>query len=518
MRNIMVQLVSRLGAELQSRKYFLEGFVFWSIVVFIIYAVRPNARLSTETVETTNHRYGFMIALVAELTILLCILPMSLSPSYNGGDPQWRTQYEVLAESILDGRVNLDYGDMDPRLLELDNPYDFAARDGIPYHWDHSFYKGQYYMYFGIVPVLLLFLPFRIVTGTSLTTYHATQVFTALFILGVFALFLLLAWKFFRKMSLSVYLSLSAAVSIMSVWYISAAPALYCTAIAAGICMEIWSLFFFVKAVWDSDGERQSTCMGVLGSLFGALAFGCRPTIALANILAIPMFVSYLKKKNFNLKLWKQILAVLTPYVVIGFLLMAYNYARFENPFEFGQSYQLTVADQRNVSAQLNLIQAINGVLNSLFAYAPLGNSFPYLSFQSVLFNFPIWLVAILCLFPNSTLSTIRKNKLSGLMCVLFLLPALIIILQVTSSTHYTERYRSDIYWLVGIFLFLSFGHFLEALSARKKKICGFAVSLLAFVTIFRCFLLWTVPWDYNFTNHFPEYLDEFQKVLRLGF
>lgn len=488
----------------------------------MIYAVRPNAILSKETVGSTNRKDCFIISFVAVVTILLCVLPMSLSPFYNGEIPDQRNQYEVLAESILDGRIDLDYGDMDPKLLEMGNPYDPVLRreTGVFYHWDHAFYNGKYYMYFGVVPVFLLFLPFRIITGISLTTYHATQIFTALFILGVFTLFLLLSRKFLRKMTLSVYLSLSAAVSVMSVWYIATAPALYCTAIAAGICMEIWSLFFFVKAVWDSDGERQSICMGVLGSLFGALAFGCRPPVALANILAIPMFVRYLKGKRFDLKLCKQILAVLTPYIVIGLLLMAYNYARFEDPFEFGQSYQLTAADQSgygNALAHVDLTQVIKETIKNFIWYKPLGDSFPYISFQSVFLNFPICFAAGFCLLQKRTLSILRKNELLSLTGTLCFCPILITVSQVLASPWLIERYRSDVYWLVGILLFLSFGHFLETLSERQKRIWGFAVSLLALVTIFRGFLLWTVPNDSNFTELFPLELEKIEWGLHLG-
>ena len=318
-------------------------------------------------------------------------------------------------------------------------------------------------------------------------------------------------------MSLSAYLSLSAAVSTMSVWYIAAAPALYCTAVAAGICMEIWSLCFFIKAVWDSDGERQSTCMGVLGSLFGALAFGCRPTIALANILAVPIFIRYVKGKQFNLKLLKQILAVFTPYIVIGSFLMVYNYVRFEDPFEFGLSFLLTNTDMRQIASSIHLTTLIKRLLHHFVKVARLNQEFPYISHQSVLLNFPVCLIAACCLLQKDTLSALKKNGLMGLTGVLLFLPILIIALQIVSAPYLYERYRLDVYWLMGILVFLLFGHFLETLSGKRKIICGFIISLLAFVTIFRCFLLWTVPCDGNFTALFPEYLYKFEKVLRFG-
>ena len=37
------------------------------------------------------------------------------------------------------------------------------AREGVVYRWDTAFYQGKYYCYFGIVPVLLFYLPFNVV-------------------------------------------------------------------------------------------------------------------------------------------------------------------------------------------------------------------------------------------------------------------------------------------------------------------------------------------------------------------
>ena len=189
--------------------------------------------------------------LVALLTVAVCILPMDALPIWNGEVPGHRNQYELMAEAILDGRIEFAYGDEDT-LLQLQNPYDPNEREetGVYYHWDHAYYDGHYYMYFGIVPVFLVFLPYRILTGTALTTYHATQIFVAVSVAGIFVLFSMLKKRFFQKLPYGVYLALSAAFSIMSVWYATAEPALYCTAITAAMALEIWSLYFFFRAVW----------------------------------------------------------------------------------------------------------------------------------------------------------------------------------------------------------------------------------------------------------------------------
>ena len=54
-------------------------------------------------------------------------------------------------------------------------------------------------MYFGVVPVWILFLPYLLITGRDLTTYHATQIFAALAIIGVFLLFRQLAKRYFGR-------------------------------------------------------------------------------------------------------------------------------------------------------------------------------------------------------------------------------------------------------------------------------------------------------------------------------
>lgn len=62
-----------------------------------------------------------------------------------------------MADSLLEGHLYLDYSDVDPRLLRMENPYNPEARteQGVAVHWDHAWYEGHYYMYFGIVPAVI---------------------------------------------------------------------------------------------------------------------------------------------------------------------------------------------------------------------------------------------------------------------------------------------------------------------------------------------------------------------------
>ena len=74
-------------------------------------------------------------------------------------------QYQKLAESLKAGTFFVM--EEPPEVLKnMENPYDFAYRNqlmeesGEGYQWDHAYYEGKYYVYFGVVPAVLFYLPF----------------------------------------------------------------------------------------------------------------------------------------------------------------------------------------------------------------------------------------------------------------------------------------------------------------------------------------------------------------------
>lgn len=506
-------------------KYFLEGCILYGAVLFVLFWLRPKSKLHRMTLETFGRNHRIITSVVLLLLILVCVLPMGLAPGWNGEDPGSTNQYELVAEAILDGHFYIDDGDIDPLLLEMENPYDPQARVdlGVDYRWDTAYYNGHYYMYFGVVPVFLLFLPFRIITGVSLTTYHATQVFVALFICGIFANFYMISKRFFPKITLGMYLLLSSAFSLMSVWYSVDAPALYCTAITAALCMEIWSLFFFMRAVWVEKEERKCIIYAFFGSLFGALAFGCRPPVALANLFVIPMLVEYLRGKKFSWKLLRQLVFAALPYVVIAILLMSYNYIRFESPFEFGQAYQLTTADQSHYGSvlsyftQSNMFRILNGVCYNFVYFNSFLEGFPYVIYNGILLNFPILCFSVIGLAPEGVWKKLKEQHMRAFVGTLFLIPLVIAVMDVLWSPFMTERYRMDQYWIMGVLCFLVIGFYYSSLSEQAGRKFSCFITLWAFITIGKCVLLYLVQNDGNFTYCYPEVIEEIKMILRLG-
>ncbi len=431
--------------------------------------------------------------LLCAVTVILCVLPMGALPIWNGEQPDHRNQYELMAEAILDGHIDFNYGDEDA-LSQLENPYDPVARKEarVRYHWDHAYYNGHYYMYFGIVPVFLVFLPYRVLTGAALTTYHATQIFVAFSVVGIFVLFDLLSKLFFKKLNYGVYLSLSVAFSVMSVWYSAAEPALYCTAITSAIALEVWSLYFFIRAVWGEKKENRQILFAGIGALLGALAFGCRPPIALANILVLPMLVVFLKQRKFTPKLFLKLLLAALPYFAVAIGLMIYNYVRFENPFEFGQAYQLTVADQSQYKITLDfdtVIRILKGLAQNFLVIGGVSGKFPYVRAGGVFFNFPVLLLCFGIISP-AVLKNMHKSKI--LMLVIgFLLTVLIITAADVMWTPYLlERYRMDIYFLMGIACFTVIGMMSNSCTDKTRPYFNCAAVVLSVITVISSVLL----------------------------
>ncbi len=433
-----------------------------------------------------------LIILVALVTAAVCVLPMDALPIWNGEIPGHRNQYELMAENILQGRLDFAYGDED-ELQTLENPYDPYARQeaGVYYHWDHAYYDGHYYMYFGVVPVFLLFLPYRVITGAALTTFHGTQVFVALFVAGMFVLFYLLRKRFFEKMPLWMYLVLSAALSVMSAWYAAAEPALYCTAITAAMALEVWSIYFFVRGVWAERKENRQVLLAGIGAALGALAFGCRPPIALANLLVIPMLWAFLKQRKFSLKLLGKLVLAALPYVLVAAGLMLYNYARFDDPFEFGQKYQLTVADQTGYSITLNgetLLRVFNDTMENFFGMDRLTGTFPYVQPSSVFFNFPILLLG-LGMWISPVLRELKRTRLLPLIVGFGVVALMITAMDILWTPYLLERYRMDIYFLMGIACYIIVGMWHSCWSGRRRMCLNVAVGILSVHTVLCSFL-----------------------------
>ena len=306
-------------------------------------------------------------------------------------------------------------------------------------------------------------------------------------------------------------------------------PALYCTATTSGVCMVVWSFYFFTRAVYLTSAERtlKRVVLAALGSLFGALAFGCRPTAALASLIVIPLFIEYLRTElpcsdstKKRMALAGRVCIIAMPYVIVGLLLMLYNYCRFENPFEFGQAYQLTSADQSqygNFFDNFSTVRTVNGLLYNFIGFTPIIGEFPYVYYNSAFVNFPIFLIGF-AVFTENVRKRAKECKMRLFLTVLFILPVLITVMQIAwaPGNGSAERYRMDIYCIMALLAFLVIGFLGETIPDDKKGTWGAVVCLLCLETMMICLLFLLFPDDYNYTHWYPEALSVWRRIIML--
>ena len=275
--------------------------------------------------------------------------------------------YGLLTDGFLAGHLYLTVMPA-PELLALADPYDPVTNSRYRVH-DMSLYRGKYYMYFGAVPALTLFLPWRLATGRSPPEDLAALVY----ITGGYVFSLLLLRLLVRANVVRTPLVAGAAAALILGFgqygaVVLRSPGVYGVAIASGYCYFAAALYCFARLVL---GGKQSRALAVVAGVLVGLASGCRPHYALAALILSTAYVCYLKGPRLELVLF------VVPIVLCGALSLWYNFARFGNVFEFGTSYQLTNnAYTRGVTFNLRSLPA--DLYYMLACPARLWDQFPF--------------------------------------------------------------------------------------------------------------------------------------------
>ena len=86
--------------------------------------------------------------------------------------------------------------------------------------------------------------------------------------------------------------------------------------------MMVWSFICFLKFRLSQESNYGGTIGLFLGAMLGAFAFSCRPPVALANVIVLPVIYDVLQNDYYNKTAkMKKMLIVLSPYVIVGICL-----------------------------------------------------------------------------------------------------------------------------------------------------------------------------------------------------
>lgn len=258
-------------------------------------------------------------------------------------------QYAELAKSMAHGQLYLE--ETPPQWLQdMEDPYDKGARDelqketGEEYLFDVAYHDGHYYVYFGVVPVLVFYLPFYLLTGSNFPTAIGVLIAVIMFVLGCSALLDRFARYHFKRVSLGLYLLLQIPlVMCCGILYLLKFPTFYSLPISMGLAFSVWGLY-----LWMRGRAAKRPCGWYLGgSLCMALVVGCRPQLIVLSLVAFPLFWrKYITKRTILTRKGAiEFACLMAPYIVVAAGLMLYNHARFGSFTDFGANYNLTVND-----------------------------------------------------------------------------------------------------------------------------------------------------------------------------
>ena len=350
-----------------------------------------NNLRSTKTVTAT--------VIIVAVAVSLILSSVGLNPKTDFNDTNGNQITKELVDAFESGQVELkDKPGSD--LLSMENPYDWSARteQGVNAKWDHVLYNNKYYSYYGIGPVILLYLPYHLITGHYLASLPGVLLFNTLALIFLGMTFYQLMKKLFKDIPLSMFTAaLIMIYASCGVWYCTVMANFYEIAQSSGFCFTVLGAYFLVTSnVIGSDKEAIKPLRAALSSLFLAIAVTCRPTTVIWCVVAVAFIVagvmklrrtdgalSSKKEKNSGdlnrskkAAYIKYLAAALLPFVVIGGAQMIYNHARFGSFTDFGIAYSLTINDFTHTEFHTQL-SAI-GFFDYLFAPPSFTGEFPY--------------------------------------------------------------------------------------------------------------------------------------------
>lgn len=350
-----------------------------ALVLLMIAVWRPGSRLWRITLDpsSTRQRLAF-VGLLAIPTLLIGVsiihelwYTSSLVFHVSGDYTYDFDQYGHVADALVAGRPWLDLP-VPEQLAATEHPYDVATRAQLlangasPLYWDYAYYDGHWYSYFGVLPAVLLFVPYRLLAGHNLPTSAAEYILVLLFIIFFSLLVLRVIHRVMPKTSVAAA-SLVVVSSLVSaqVGYLLYRTNFYQIPFAASLTLTSLGLWLWLGADtsrrplrpsdrWQAgDAKPLSLPRLALGALCIAANFGCRPTFTLTALLAFPLFWPQIRALGTGLRTrrikplqaLRAPLAVIIPAILVVTPLMTWNMVRFDSPFNFGNAYQFSISD-----------------------------------------------------------------------------------------------------------------------------------------------------------------------------
>lgn len=444
----------------------------------LVWCLRPSSGIYAWNWLKGQKRLAVSFLIMAN-TILFLFLVRS-NPAFLNPVWPYHEQYHQLAVSLSQGKVSIDVGsrEMITALEALENPYDYCERQSVSNVgnvWDTCYYQGKFYVYFGIVPVLVFYLPYYVIFGGTFPTWMGVFLSGVGIVSGMFYLLAQIRKRWFPQTPYSCYLLLSViGGNSMNLFCAMLHADFYYLPILMALCFSLWGLGAILSAAdsW-SRGKLHVIPKLTAGGLCLALTAGCRPQFLVGSFLIIPILASLFWKDRKTKQAAKNLLALAIPYIIVATGLMFYNYIRFGSMFDFGANYNLTTNDMTRRG--MNLGRLPDGIFMYLFQPVSMKLSFPFAEVTSFYSDYlgntvrdwtyggVFWTHAItLAVFAvGSVRKELKQKNLYGFTC-LSMGMALVVVLADTEMAGILNRYCTDFLWLLVIPAIIILLQFLE--------------------------------------------------------
>jgi len=287
--------------------------------------------------------------------------------------------YGLLTAGFRAGHL---YAAIDPRpgLLALKDPYDPVANAPYRVH-DMSLWKGRYYVYFGVTPVLILFWPLVALTGYYPTESFAVGLFAFIGFAAAAGVLVALRRRYYPEAPAWVLIAGVLCMAFATPLAVLAQRAqFYQVPIAGAFCLHMLTLAALYGAL---HSRTRSLLLLALASLLFGLTIGARPNYLPDGVVLVMTWAWLLLRCQSEPRPWGwgkffgTTFTAFGPACVCGCGLLLYNWLRFGSVTEFGVRYVLAGSKQ---------LEYVPFSLSNLPVYAPfylfgVGSWSPYFPF-----------------------------------------------------------------------------------------------------------------------------------------
>lgn len=277
------------------------------------------------------------------------------------------------------------------KLAEMENPYDNSSAalqlgEYMYYRvvWDHAYYDGKLYSYFGVAPILTVYYPYYLITGKLPVNSTVGMVFSILFV--IFSVLLIRKVISCFKLRVNVIVALLTMLGLPSVSYLfmlQSCSDVYYLAYASVYAFIVAFLYASVSAYNDRK-KLSGIVWYFVSGVFLVLAVASRPTTVVpAFLMVLPLYLHVLfEKKNKVGQKIKLVAGFAVPVCAGAIALMWYNAQRFSSPFDFGITWQLTVSDVHYNKLDFSMARFWSYINHYWLHLLDLRETFPFINFS----------------------------------------------------------------------------------------------------------------------------------------